>query len=120
MQNKILIVGGSAREQSTLEEILQEIVEEGGELLFTDNKEEGMTLLYKENPQLVFLDLSLLGKDVHSWSNEGSHIILMGHPNELQHHPESDYLMKPFKSRHVLEKCRTCLGHESISQPPPM
>lgn len=120
MRNKILIVGGSAREKSTLEEILQEIVEEGGELFFTDKREEGMTLLHKENPQLVFLDVSLIGKDVHSWSSEGSHIILMGHPNELQHHPESDYLMKPLKPRQVLEKCRICLGHEPISQPPLM
>jgi len=119
MRNKILIIYAHAQERDQLEQFLQEIIEEGGELFFADKRENGIAIIKKEHPQLVFLDSLLAGEDAKAWMHEGVRIIFMRHKNEY-HHKEEDVVFKPLKSHQVLEKCRVWLGREPVAQIPPM
>jgi len=118
MRNKILIVDAHAEDKDQLEQMLQEIVEAGGELFFTEKREEGIAILKKENPQLVFLDVNLIGEK-SAWIYEGVHITLMQSKNDIQQKDE-DVLFKPFTRYQVLEKCRAVLHKEPAAQIPPM
>ena len=63
MRNKILIVDINKEDREQKKMILQEVVDAGGELFFADNREDGLTILRKEQPQLVFLDPALAGDE---------------------------------------------------------
>lgn len=106
MRNKILIVDANPQDKEKLEQILQGIVEEGGELIFVDKKEEGLAILHKEHPQLLFLDDPLYGEK-KIWEHQGTSILLMSEVNALS-------------ASQVLEKCRTVLNHEPAAPIPPM
>ncbi len=118
MRNKILIVDADRQDREELEQILQEIVEEGGELFFADKREDGIAILKKEQPQLVFLDAHLVGEE-DNWIHEGVHIILMRNKHELQQKSE-DFVLKPLKRYQVLQRCRAVLHKEPAAQIPPM
>lgn len=105
MRKKVVIVVANRRVWEKFEEILSIIAEEGGELFFADKKEDGLTLIARENPQIVFLDLSLKGGDEALWKKEGVHLIIMD---------------KRFKVPQILEMCRSVLGREVASPLPPM
>src|SRR5262245_10011545 len=95
MRNKILIVSAQAEDREQLEQILQEIVDEGGELFLTEKREDGLAIFNKEQPLLIFLDSALVGKE-GDWMHREAHIILLGSKKELQQKSE-DFLIKPFK-----------------------
>lgn len=118
MRNKILIVDDNANDRDELEQILQEIVEEGGELFFTEKREEGIAILKKEHPQLVFLEANLVGEK-NAWIHTGVHVILMQSKNDLQQ-TTGDFLLKPLKRYQVLSKCRAILEKKPAVQIPPM
>jgi DNA-binding response OmpR family regulator len=118
MRNKILIVDANVEDREQLEQMLQEIVEEGGELFFTEKREEGVAILKKEHPQLVFLDATLIGEK-SAWMHEGIHVIFMQRKHDIQQKNE-DFLLKPFTRYQVLEKCRAVLHKEPAAQIPPM
>ncbi len=101
MRNKILIVGVASKEKEELETILQEIADEGGEIFFADTKEEGLAILKKERPQLVFLDENLSAE----WSQDLGELVLIS---------------KKFKGDQILEKCRQVLPKEAVLRIPPM
>lgn len=105
MRKKVLIVDANQRERDKFEKILRIIVEEGGELFFADKKEDGLALIAKERPQIVFLDPTLKGEDESLWKKEGVHLVIMN---------------KPFKVNQVLETCRSVLGREVAAPLPPM
>jgi DNA-binding NtrC family response regulator len=107
VRNKILIVDANMQDREQLEQILQEIVEEGGELFFVDKREDGLAILKKEHPQLVFLENSFLGDDEKAWIQEGVHLVFM-------------HEIKPFETTKVLEKCRSVLHKMPAVQIPPM
>lgn len=119
MLNKILIADPDKDDRKELEQILQEIVEEGGELFFADKKEEALTILKRERPQLLLLDADLMGGDPALWKVEGVHLILMCRKKDLAHTAEQ-VLHKPFKAHQVLEKCRAWLKEEPAAPIPPM
>jgi DNA-binding response OmpR family regulator len=119
MRNKILIVEAAVQERDQLEQMLQEIVEEGGELFFAGTREDGMAILKKEQPQLVFLDASFLGEGEGVWVHEGVHVILMRRKHELRQ-IEEDFVLKPLKRHQVLEKCHAVLRKEPAAKIPPM
>lgn len=119
MRNKVLIIGTNKKESEELETILHEIVEEGGELFFTDSVEDGWTILKKERPQIILLDELLVSDDPKIWEQEGGHLIIMQKKHERISHDE-DFVYKPFRSHQVLEKCRASLGKEPVAQLPPM
>lgn len=118
MMNKVLIVAVQDREAEELEQILQEVVEGGGELFFANTTVEGLTILKREHPQLVFLDADLL-EDEEKWLHDGVHIVLMCSKEAVPQASE-DILIKPFKPYQVLEKCHGSLGQAASSQVPPM
>ncbi|MCH9626974.1 MAG: hypothetical protein S4CHLAM2_06060 [Chlamydiales bacterium] len=119
MRNKILIVDADPSARQALEEILQEVVEKGGEFLFASTQEDGLTLLTKEHPQLVFVDTLLLGENEEAWNQEGVHVVVMqiGHQQDQY---RADVLLKPLRPHQVLEKCQAFLGKEISPQMPPM
>lgn len=113
--NKILIISKRLDDRDQLENILQEIVDVGGELLFAATRKEGLEIFKKEHPQLVFIDYDLV-ETSSEW--EGSMVVWMGLAHEL---PEvGNILVKPFIPRQVLDKCQVVLGEESVGQIPPM
>jgi DNA-binding response OmpR family regulator len=118
MRNKILIVDANSEDRAELETILQEIVNEGGELFFAATQADGLSILMKEQPQLVFVDACLAGEK-ESWIHEKVHVILMCSKREQQH-ASGDYILKPIKRHPVLEKCSAVLSKEPASPIPPM
>jgi hypothetical protein len=116
--NKILIVSMRLEEREQLEQILQEVIEEGGELLFADRREEALEIVTKEHPQLVFVDNDLAGNK-QDWINEGTYVVWMGLAHELPEVGE-DRLVKPFVPRQVLDKCHLALNKEPSVEMPPM
>lgn len=119
MRNKILIVGAKLQGEDELEGMLQEVVETGGELFLTETTEDGLTILQKEKPQLVFLDARLVGAHHEKWVCKGVHVVLMRHKHEPDFGME-DSLIKPVRYRQVWEKCRAILNPEPAPQLPPM
>ncbi len=119
MRNKILIVDADQKERQVFEEILQVVVEKGGELLFAGTREDGLTLLAKEHPQLVFVDTHLLGENEEAWNQEGVHIVVMRTRHE-PHQKSEDFVLKPLKPHQVLEKCAAFVAKETSPPFPPM
>ena len=119
MRNKILVVerDGAAREQ--LETILQEIVEEGGELIFTQKQEDALEIIKKQHPPIVFLEFRLAEENREAWNWKGVHIILT-YPRGKVALAGAEHLFKPFRPHQVLEKCREYLSREFVPPSPPM
>jgi hypothetical protein len=116
MHNKILVVETDKAARDELETILQEIAQEGGELFFCDQKEEALAIIKKEHPPVVLLEHTLFDK---SWSQEGVCIIVTV-PRGVNLPDGQEYLIKPFRSHQVLEKCRAYLTLEVVPPIPPM
>ena len=119
VRNKILIVNSHVDEREELEQILQEIVQEGGELFFADKIEDGLAIMKKESPPLILINAQLIGEDRSTWIQEGVHVIFIRRKSAVGVNGEND-LSKPFKAHQVLEKCRVWLGKEPVAQAPPM
>ncbi|MFC2049438.1 hypothetical protein ACFLR2_02040 [Chlamydiota bacterium] len=118
MRNKILVVESDASACEELDTILQKIVEEGGELIFTHKREDALALLKKECPAVVLLDHTLRGERA-DWVLEGVHIILTLPQGATVPNAE-EHLFKPFNASQVLEKCREYLSREVVPPIPPM
>ena len=58
MNQKILIVDDEPHIRLLMEQTLEELEDEGVELLFADNGEAALEMIKSEKPQLVFLDLT--------------------------------------------------------------
>jgi DNA-binding response OmpR family regulator len=120
MCNKILIVENELAAREQIEQILQGIVEEGGELFFTHQREEALSLIKKERPQIVFLDISLIGEDRAVWAQqEGVHLILTL-PSTVKPLRGEEWIVKPFQSDQVFEKCHAYLSREAMPPILPM
>lgn len=57
MDLKILIVDDEPHVRLLMEQTLEELEDEGVELLFADNGEVALNIITNERPQLVFLDI---------------------------------------------------------------
>ncbi len=119
MRNKILVVERDAAAREQLEVILQEIVEEGGELIFTQKQEDALEIIKKQHPPVVLLESKLAEEDRGAWNLEGVHVILT-YPRGTTAPAGSTHLFKPFKAHQVLEKCREYLSREFVPPIPPM
>ena len=119
MRNKILIVDKNKKDRDQLEQILQKVVEVGGELLFAVSREEALKVIARERPQLVFLEISLLGEE-EGWSATEGSIVLICKKGDLQERSE-DFIVKPFEPDQVLEKCHGVLDLDHLApQMPPL
>lgn len=59
MKQKILIVDDEAHIRMLIEQTLEDLEDEGVELLFAENGEEALHTIQNEEPNLVFLDVMM-------------------------------------------------------------
>jgi DNA-binding response OmpR family regulator len=59
MGQKLLIVDDEAHIRMLIEQTLEDLEDEGVELLFAENGEEALDLIQSERPSLVFLDVMM-------------------------------------------------------------
>lgn len=124
MSQKILIVDDESHIRLLLEQTLEELEDEGIELLTASNGREALETIKTEHPQLVFLDVMmphLNGFDVcstvkHELNLQDIYIIMLtakGQEFDKQKGVEVGadlYMTKPFDPDEVLEKSIQILG----------
>ena len=112
MSKKILIVDDEHYIRMLLEETLEELEDEGVELLISSNGDEALEIIKEEKPELVFLDImmpKMNGFDV-------CYIIMLtakGQEFDKQKGQEVGadmYMTKPFDPDDVVEKALEILG----------
>ena len=122
---KILIVDDETHIRLLIEQTLEELEDEGVELLIAGNGEEALRLIQAERPQLVFLDVMMPrmnGFDVcHAVKQELGYddvyiIMLTAKGQELDKQRGQTagadlYMTKPFDPDELLEKAREILLH---------
>ncbi|EAR16031.1 MULTISPECIES: response regulator transcription factor [Robiginitalea] len=59
MNKKLLIVDDEAHIRMLIEQTLEDLEDEGVQLLFADNGEAALSIIQKEKPDLVFLDVMM-------------------------------------------------------------
>lgn len=124
MTKKILIVDDEPHIRLLLEQTLEELEDEGVELLTVENGEEALEAIETERPDIVFLDVmmpKMNGFDVcNAVKNElqidGVYIIMLtakGQEFDKQRGQQVGvdmYMTKPFDPDEVLEKSMELLG----------
>jgi two-component system, OmpR family, alkaline phosphatase synthesis response regulator PhoP len=120
----ILIVDDEAHLRSLIQQTLEELEDEGVELISASNGEEALGMIRDVRPNLVFLDVmmpKLSGFDVcrttkHELGMKDVHIVLLtakGQEFDRQKGQEVGadlYMTKPFDPDALLAKAREVLG----------
>jgi DNA-binding response OmpR family regulator len=120
----ILIVDDEPHLRTLIHQTLEELEDEGVELLTASNGEEALALIESARPALVFLDVmmpKLSGFDVCSRAKQGLgltdvYIVLLtakGQEMDRQKGAEAGadlYMTKPFDPDALLDKARSVLG----------
>jgi DNA-binding response OmpR family regulator len=118
MNKKILIVDDEPHIRLLLEQTLEDLEDEGVELLIADNGEEALDTIKTEKPDLVFLDVmmpKMNGFDVcnavkNELSLKGVYIIMLtAKGQEFDKHKGKEvgadlYMTKPFDPDEVVKK----------------
>jgi two-component system alkaline phosphatase synthesis response regulator PhoP len=121
---KVLIVDDEAHIRRLIERALEDLEEQGIELLTADNGEDALNLIVKEHPNLVFLDVmmpKMNGFDVchqvkHGHNMSDVFIIMLtakGQEFDRLRSEESGaniYMTKPFDPDRLVEKVVEVLG----------
>lgn len=124
MSQKILIVDDEDHLRMLIEQTLEDLEDEGVELLTACNGEEALEMIVKEKPNLVFLDVmmpKMNGIEVcrkvkqELKLNDIFIIILTAKGQELDKQKGKDveadiYMTKPFDPDDLLEKAREVLS----------
>jgi two-component system, OmpR family, alkaline phosphatase synthesis response regulator PhoP len=124
MTKKLLIVDDEPHIRLLLEQTLEDLEDQGVELLTADNGEDALEIITTEEPNLVFLDVmmpKMNGFDVcHKVKNELKMtdvyiIMLTAKGQEFDRQKGNDvgadiYMTKPFDPDEVLEKSMEILG----------
>lgn len=124
MEPKILIVDDEAHVRLLIEQALEDLEDEGVELLLATNGEEALEIIQAERPQLVFLDVMmprLNGFDVchtvkHELELRDVYVVMLtakGQEFDRQkgHEVGADtYITKPFDPDELLEMAKQALG----------
>lgn len=126
MEQKILIVDDELHIRALLERALEDLEDEGIELLTAENGEEGLELAREEKPDLMFLDImmpKMNGYEVCEKIKQDPdlkdiYIIILTakgqaidrvKANEVQ---ANEYLTKPFNPDMILQKASEILSIE--------
>lgn len=121
---KILIADDEKYIRLLLEQALEEITDQGIELLFAVDGQEALDIIRKEKPELVFLDLmmpKLTGIEVcdavkNKLDLRGVYIIMLtakcqaGDMQQGLKIGADAYMSKPFDLDEIIEKTRQILG----------
>jgi len=121
---KILIVDDEPFIRLLLEQVLEELEDEGVELITADNGETALDIIRREIPELVFLDVmmpKMNGFDVcnavkNELATKSVYIVLLtakGQEFDKLKGVEVGadvYMTKPFNPDEVLQKARSVLG----------
>jgi DNA-binding response OmpR family regulator len=124
MNRKILIVDDEAHLRMLIQQALEELEDQGVELLTATNGEEALATIQAEKPRLVFLDVmmpKMNGFDAcnavkHTLGLKEVYVILLtakGQEYDRQKGQEVGadlYMTKPFDPDALLEKAREVLG----------
>jgi DNA-binding response OmpR family regulator len=124
MDRKILIVDDEAHLRSLIQQTLEELEDEGVEMLTATNGEEALAAIQTAKPNLVFLDVmmpKLSGFDVcsrtkHTLGLKDVYVVLLtakGQEFDRQRGQEVGadlYMTKPFDPDALLQKARDVLG----------
>jgi two-component system, OmpR family, alkaline phosphatase synthesis response regulator PhoP len=123
MDKKILIVDDEPHLRLLIARALQELEDEGVELLTANDGEAGLELIREEKPQLVFLDVMMPKKNgfevcnivKHEPALSGTYIVLLtakGQEVDIQQGEKVGadlYLTKPFDPDVLLGKAKEIL-----------
>ena len=121
---KILIVDDEAHIRQLLELTLEELEDEGVELLFATNGDEALEIIKKESPPLVFLDVMMPKMNGFEVCNRVKNELKMPEiyivlltakgqefDKEMGREVGADqYMTKPFNPDEVLAKAREITG----------
>lgn len=124
MQKKILIVDDEMHIRSLIEQTLEELEDDGVEILTASNGKEGLMMIKKERPQLVFLDVmmpQMNGFQVcytvkRKWGRNDIYIIMLTAKGQEFDRQKGEqvgadlYITKPFNPDALLEKARKIFG----------
>lgn len=124
MERRILIVDDEAHLRMLIQQTLEELEDEGVELLTATNGEEALALIESLKPNLVFLDVmmpKLSGFDVcerakHQLGLKDVYIVLLtakGQEFDRQRGQQVGadlYMTKPFDPDAIVQKARAVLG----------
>jgi DNA-binding response OmpR family regulator len=121
---KVLIVDDEPHIRLLLEQTLEDLEDEGVEILTTDNGESALKIIQTEKPAIVFLDVmmpKMNGFDVcnkvkNELSLDGVYIVLLTAKGQEFDKKKGEevgadmYMTKPFNPDDVLGKAREVLG----------
>jgi len=123
MNKKVLIVDDEAHIRFLIEQALEDLEDEGVELLFTDNGVDALKLMRTESPDLAFLDVMMPGmsgfevcKTVKGTAKEEAPYIVIltakGQEGDWQEGEKvgaDQYITKPFDPDMLLETAQEIL-----------
>ncbi|MGC9504112.1 response regulator [Baaleninema sp.] len=126
MEPKVLIVDDEPNIRILLEQALEDLEDEGIDLLTAQNGLEALEIIKEEKPQLVFLDVMMPKKNgfevcqivKKEWNFSETYIILLtakGQEFDKNQGIEAGadlYMTKPFRPKEVLQKSLEILGLE--------
>lgn len=125
MDKKVVIVDDEAHIRILLEETLEELSRRGVKIFTAKNGREGLELIKKERPNLVFLDAMMpemngyeVCKKVKSdfELKNNTYVIMLTAKGQLQDKTRGilsgtdEYITKPFDPDMILEKAKSVLG----------
>ncbi len=126
MSPKILIVDDESHIRMLIEQTLEDLEDEGVDLLFADNGEDALQTIQQEEPDLVFLDvmmpkmngIEVCRKVKENPGMEKVHIILLtakgqeADKNKGMEVGADRYMTKPFDPDELLEIAREVIKRE--------
>ncbi|OPZ54823.1 MAG: Response regulator MprA [Synergistetes bacterium ADurb.Bin520] len=117
---KILVVDDAPVVRLLLQNLLRPMEDKGVELLFADDGHEALSVIKKERPTLVFLDIMMAGKSGYDvcetvkkvWGFDDVHIVFLTsriHPSDRERGSRAGgegHIAKPFDPEEILAKVR--------------